>query len=59
MSSTPTISASVEILLLIFFLIDVEYIETFKIDIVDPVWLFMYGFTENDMSTHHFTICSL
>jgi hypothetical protein len=52
-SSTPTSSASVELLVLRHCFQDIEYTDLFLSDIVPPVWLLMSGCTANDASIHH------
>ena len=41
MSSVATISVSVELLVFIFYMWDVEYITPFPIGIIPPVWILM------------------
>eukprot|EP00957_Ditylum_brightwellii_P157812 12011958-Ditylum_brightwellii.AAC.1 len=52
-SFTPTSSASVELRVLIFCFVDMEYGLPFPNVIVAPVWLRICGWTAYDASTHH------
>ena len=50
---TPTISASVEIRVFIYYLIDLICMAPFPIDIITPEWIFMSGCNLYDASVHH------
>ena len=53
LSLTPTSSASVELRVLIFCLVDEAYRAPFPMLNMDPVWLLMSGCTAKDASIHH------
>ena len=56
---TPTSLAYVYLCLLNFCLTEVEYIYSFPIEIVAPMWLLIYNYTTNNDSAYHLTTCVL
>ena len=53
-SFTPTISASVELRVLIFCFVDIYIEHPFPIDMVASVWILILGCTTKDVSIHQF-----